>query len=96
MLAIMVARTFRRKRYTTSVTSMTAIRKGQNSVSCSEARIVVLLSMAMLSFMSAGIAASNAGKLGLNAIDRLNNVGARLAVQYKQYGWATVKHSEAA
>ena len=59
-LGISVALKLRRKRKTTMVTSMTAI-TSVSSVSCSEARIVVLRSMATVTLMSAGIAASRCG-----------------------------------
>ena len=65
-LGMMVALTLRRNRNTTTVTSITA-NTSVSSVSCSEARIVVLRSMATLTFMSAGMAASRCGSSAFTA-----------------------------
>ena len=60
----------------TSVTASTKV----NSVSCSEARIVVLRSMATVTLISAGIAASKGG----NSAFTLSTVSMMLAP-----GWRT-------
>ena len=77
-LVISVARKLRRKKYTTIVTSMTASTK-VSSVSCSEARIVVLRSMATVTFISAGIAASKCG----NSAFTLSMVSMMLALGWR-------------
>ena len=65
-LGMMVALTLRRNRNTTTVTSITAS-TSVSSVSCSEARIVVLRSIATVTFMSAGMAASRCGSSAFTA-----------------------------
>ena len=90
-----VARISRRNRNTTIVTRMTAI-SSVVSVSCSEERIVVLRSMAMVTLMSAGNAACRCGSSRLHAVDRVDDVGARLAEQDDQHRRLAVGQTEIA
>jgi len=79
-LGIRLALALRRNRNTTNVTRRTAI-TSVSSVSCSEARIVVLRSTAIATSMAAGMAAFRWRQFRFYIVDRIDDVGVRLTRQ---------------
>ena len=78
-LGISVARPSRRNAKTTSITSTTEITSAR-STSRSDARMVAVRSIAGMSVIALGIAARSEGRSARHAVDRLDDVRVRLAV----------------
>ena len=94
-LGMMVALTLRRNRNTTTVTSITAS-TSVSSVSCSEARIVVLRSIATRDVHVGRHGRFQVRQLRLHGVDGLDDVGVRLTVENDQHRRLTFGHAEIA